>query len=146
METLLGLTIGQAIGGIAGIILVLSIFIEVTPIKFNPLSALLKWIGKKVNGDVISKVDNLETKIDSVKNEMDETKALACRIRILRFGDEVRVGQLHSQEAWNQVMDDITNYKQYCDEHKDFLNEKAAVTTEIINTNYRECLENNNFL
>ena len=146
MEKLMGLTVGQMIGGIAGIILVFSIFIEITPIKLNPISTFLKWLGKKINGDVISKVDDLEKKIDSLEADFSKKEAIASRIRILRFGDEVRTGVRHSQESFDQVLDDISNYKLYCDSHKDFQNEKTVMTTKILLDNYRERLEKNDFL
>lgn len=142
----MGLTVGQMIGGIAGIILVFSIFIEITPIKLNPISTFLKWLGKKINGDVISKVDDLEKKIDSLEAEFRKKEAIASRIRIIRFGDEVRTGIRHSQESFDQVLDDISNYKLYCDSHKDFQNEKTVMTTKILLDNYRERLEKNDFL
>ena len=44
MDKLMNLTVGQIVGRIAGIIAALSIFIEITPIKVNPISALLKWV------------------------------------------------------------------------------------------------------
>lgn len=142
----MGLTVGQVIGGATGIIFVLSIFIEITPIKFNPISKFLKWVGVKINGDVISKVDELEIKLDSLNNELEESKAIARRIRILQFGDEVRSGVRHSQESFDQVLSDITFYQQYCDEHKSFENEKTVMTTAIIKDNYRERLKKNDFL
>ena len=146
MEKLLGLTVGQVIGGIAGIIVVLSIFIEITPIKVNPVSAFLKWLGKKINGDVISKVDDLEKKFDSLDKELNETKAMTCRVRILRFGDEIRCGQRHSQESFNQVLSDINVYTKYCNEHSEFPNEQANATIKIIRDNYEERMHKNDFL
>ncbi len=142
----MGLTVGQMIGGIAGIVFVLSIFVEITPIKWNPVSSFLKWLGKKINGDVISKVNDLEEKIDSLEEDLSESKAITCRIRILRFGDEVRAGIKHSQESFDQVLSDITNYQNYCDDHKDFKNEKTVMTTKIIRDNYEERLKKNDFL
>lgn len=146
MDTIMSLTLGQIIGGSIGIIVLCSIFIEITPIKINPVSAFLRWLGKKVNGDVIQQVENLEKKLDTLESETKEVQAVERRIRILRFGDEVRIGGLHSKENFDQILDDIKEYKQYCDEHKDFANDKTVLTTEIILASYKKRLEKNDFL
>ena len=142
----MGLTVGQIIGGSIGIFVILSIFIEITPIKVNPVSSFLKWLGKKINSDVIEKVEKLEKDVSDLNDEHQEDKAITCRVRILRFGDEVRMGQRHSQESFDQVLSDITTYNKYCTEHKDFKNDKTVITSKLIQDNYRERLEKNDFL
>ena len=80
-----------------GVILFLSIFFEIVPIKFSPLSWLFKKIGKMANGEIVEKVDNLEGKVDNLEGQIGKIQydnarraAINCRIRILRFGDELR--------------------------------------------------------
>ena len=46
MEVLMGLTLGQINGRIAGALAALSVFVEITPVKINPISFILRWIGK----------------------------------------------------------------------------------------------------
>lgn len=153
MIDLMKLTVGQIFGGIAGIIVVLSIFIEITPIKINPVSSFLKWIGKKANEDLKKQVEKLDEKVDGLEMKLEESEAKAdkreaitCRVRILRFGDELRIGTPHSKENFDQVLSDIDTYKKFCDGHKDFENEKTVATTEIIKDNYRERISKNDFL
>ena len=43
-----------------------SLFIQIAPIKINPWSALLKWIGKLITGDTCSKIDGLIEKVDKI--------------------------------------------------------------------------------
>ena len=40
-------------------LLVLSIFIQITPIKLNPWSRLFKWIGTVINSDVKKDIEQL---------------------------------------------------------------------------------------
>lgn len=94
----------------------------------------------------MSKVEELDKKIDTFEKEIRETNAITCRIRILRFGDEVRMGVKHSQENFDNVLADIRSYKQYCDEHSEFENDKTVMTTQVILDNYRKRLEKNDFL
>lgn len=153
METLLNLTFAQAFGGIAGIAVLLSIFIEITPIKINPVSAFLSWIGKKANKEISEKFDKLDKKVNtlemqlgSLRSQKNERDAINCRIRILQFGDEIRRGMKHSEENFNQILSDIDEYERYCEEHKDFKNNKTVQTKKRILDVYSRCVDENDFL
>lgn len=146
MEQLINLTLTEIFGSIAGIAIVISIFIEITPIKVNPISRFLKWIGKKINGEMINRFDTLEKKVNSMENANNERNAINCRIRILQFGDEIRRGTKHSKESFDQILSDIDNYDRYCDTHKDFKNNKTVATQAKILKTYSARLDNNDFL
>ena len=55
--------------------------------------------------------------IQELKTKIDERAAIGCRIRILKFMDEIIEGWEHSKDSYNQIMSDITDYIQYCDNH-----------------------------
>ena len=133
-----------ATGG--GILLAVLTVIQIAPIKINPWSALAKAIGRAINGEVIAKVDRLETEVQAMRKADGEQEAINCRYRILRFGDEVKHGTRHSQEHFEQILADIDAYEIYCKDHKDFKNNKTRVTTERILDVYRECVETDDFL
>ena len=146
IETLSTVSVGQVLAGGAGVIALASVFIEITPVKINPVSKFLAWLGRKINGEVISKVDKLEDQITTMQKVNDEQEAINCRYRILRFGDEVKHGTRHSQEHFEQILADIDAYEIFCKDHKDFKNNKTRVTTERILDVYRECVETDDFL
>lgn len=153
METIMNLTVAEIFGGIAGIVIVLSVFIEITPIKINPVSSFLAWLGKKINRELMdkfdtldNKVNNLEDKIETMQSEEGERDAINCRIRILQFGDEVRHGTRHSEESFDQVLTDIDNYERYCSEHPEFKNNRTVLTKEKILEVYAECIDKGDFL
>ena len=153
MEEIMNLTVGQIAGRIAGILAVLSVFVEITPIQINPVSFILEWIGRKTSKDVLDKVDELggevkelTTKVNKIEASEDEREAITRRVRILRFGDELRMNQHHSQEGFDQVMDDIDFYESYCAAHPDFKNNKTKITTQIIKDAYQKCIDDNDFL
>lgn len=139
MESLMNATVGQIIGGGFGIISILSIFIEVVPVKIKPVSAFLHWLGKKMTGDVMARMDKLE-------DTVEEREAVSCRVRILRFSDELRRNVKHSQESFEQVIADIDYYEKYCGKHPDFKNNKTVVARKRILDVYECCLEQNDFL
>ena len=142
MEALMNLTVGQIVGRIAGIITVLSIFIEITPVKINPISALLRWVGKQTNKELMEKVDALEVKVGG----LERSDAVDCRVRILTFADEIRRKERHSKETFDQVLSDIDTYERYCDLHPDFMNHKTVAAKAKILEVYSECIDKNDFL
>lgn len=142
----MNLTLAQIFGSIVGIVAVISIFIEITPIKINPITHFLKWLGKKVNGEIIDRFDKLENKVSNMESVNNEHNAINCRVRILRFGDEVRRGMCHSKENFDQILSDIDEYERYCKTHPEFKNNKTVATKEKILKVYSERIDNNDFL
>ena len=61
IETLSTVSVGQALTGGVTVVALVSVFIEITPVKINPVSKFLAWLGRKINSEVIAKVDRLET-------------------------------------------------------------------------------------
>jgi hypothetical protein len=168
-----------AMFGKCGIALViLFTLIQIAPIQINPWSwigrsisrffkMLGRKIGKELNGEVVSKLGEINTRLDDMdarfetvesrlgdleeynrtqdKNNAEE-KALDARRRILRFADEIRSGDRHSKEHFDNVFDDIKFYKNYCDTNKDFKNDRAQISIKIIEETYEKCVRENDFL
>lgn len=78
----------------------------------------------------------------------DERYAVMCRTRILRFADELinEPKHLHTQGNFEQTLQDITVYDQYCTEHPKFRNELTLRSAEIIRKVYDECARERKFL
>lgn len=131
---------------IFGGLFALSGLIEVAPIKINPWSKILRWIGNKLNGDVLVEVDALKSQVQLVRERQDESEAKSARVRILRFGDEMYLGQKHSKEHFINILADIKTYNDYCREHPNFENERTKITEEHIKSTYQRCLEEHSFL
>ena len=146
MEEIANMTIGQLLSGTAGFLFLLSLFIEIAPIKINPISKFLKWLGRKINSDVLEKVDELEKEVAKMREENEQQVVVSCRYRILRFGDEVLHEVRHSKDHFEQILLDITAYERYCEDHENFKNNITQTTTEIILERYKKCLENKDFL
>ena len=138
---------------LTGLIVILSAFVEIAPIKINPVSKFLAWVGKKTNQELMDSVVALDTRVSSLEgnvgkmqSENDERNAILCRVRILRFGDEIRRNIKHSQDSFDQVMSDMDEYDKYCHFHKGFKNNKTVVTQARIRDEYARCLAENDFL
>lgn len=142
--------------GLIGSIMIVALMtcIQAIPsIKWNPWSWIGKKIGMGINGEVIKKVDALETQVKAIQQEQEAAKkaeeernAKSSRTRILRFGDEVRNQQRHTKEHFDDILQDISDYEAYCESHPHFKNDKAKLTIEHIQNVYRERLSKNDFL
>lgn len=152
-ETLSSSTIGSIIAASTLAVALLMTFIEISPIKIDPWKWILKRIGKIMNEDtekritaIDDKVVSLQMDIRTFEDSVDEQHIKDVRTRILRFGDEIRLGVSHSQEHYDQILEDISEYTKYCSDHPEFQNNKTVTTTKIINETYEKLLKNNNFL
>lgn len=130
-------------GGVAFIALSL---IQISPIKINPWSWLARAFGRAINGDMLEKMDSLEKKLHEIDERQEQNNVIASRIRILRFGDEMQCGILHSREHFKQILADIEIYDDYCDTHPDFKNEVTKETARYIKEVYRKHLRTHIFL
>ena len=54
IETLSTVSVGQALTGGVTVVALVSVFIEITPVKINPVSKFLAWLGRKINSEVIA--------------------------------------------------------------------------------------------
>lgn len=131
----------------------LATLIEITPIKLDPWTALFRAIGKAMNKDIADKLDQqakdvegLHTQTQNITARLEQKDAEDARNHILRFGDEIKNKVRHSEEYFNQILDDITKYEQYCETHKDFKNARTVATVQIINEVYQKCLKEKDFL
>ena len=153
MDKLLNLTIGQLVGGATGILVFVSVFIEIIPVKLNPVSWILSWIGKRTNRELMNEVETMKNDINdmqktiaTMQEEEEERNAVNCRIRILGFSDEVAHKQRHSKESFDQVLSDIDVYERYCAEHPKFMNNKTVIAKKRIVEAFDHCLAENDFL
>ena len=119
--------------------------VQIAPVKINPWTWVARAIGRAINEEVIQKVDKLEGDVRKLKDHSEEHEAKSARIRILRFGDEIRHGVHHSKEHFDQILLDITEYDNYCKDHPRFKNNMTAITTSVIMQTYQECWKENKF-
>ena len=80
------------------------------------------------------------------EQEDNEAKTDEARLRVLRFGDEVRRGVLHTEEHWADILRDIDRYEDYCDKHPDYENNRATRTIKFLKDTFDARLKKNDFL
>lgn len=109
-----------------------------------------KW---KKNDQSAGKLDAISTEVQSVKNTLTahiatdaESDAKQARRRIIDFSDECRRGTRHSEEHFDNVLEDIDAYEKYCAAHPQFENRKAVQSIRFIVEIYDECKRKNDFI
>lgn len=91
-------------------------------------------------------LETIKKEIDEIKADRLLDKATDARRRILRSSDEVLQGMNHSQEWWEQVMDDVTYYEKYCATHQGYENNKAKIAIKELTECYEQRRERQDFL
>ena len=113
------------------------------------ISDLINTLNETINIKV-NKMENditkLQWKLEDLKNTEDERDAINCRNRILAFGDDLMHGILHSKDSYDQILQDIRHYNDYCAAHPDFKNHITAHHAKLIECRYMSHLEHNDFL
>ena len=137
-----------------GIILIcLLTLIQIAPIKINPWSGLISFIGNIFNKQLREEIDNIkklieetDKKVNIVTNKLEEAVIISSRSRMLKFGDDVSKGKNHSKEHYAQILEDINKYEIYCHDNPNFKNNMTEITINIIKKTYEEKLKTNDFL
>lgn len=102
---------------------ILSVFFEIVPIKFSPISSFLKWLGKKINADINARVVKLEDTV--TKNHKQE-----LRIQISNFASDLRHNVPKSESQFIAII-------QLCDEYLDHeWNSKVKLDAQFIKDEY----------
>lgn len=127
------------------IVVFLSIFIEITPIKINPISAILKWIGEVTNKDVNEKLNIMSSKLEDVSERIDKIEINDMRSAILDFANSCMNERKHTKEEFEHIIDLHTQYEETI-EKKGLKNGRVDLAFRYISDLYTRCLNENSFL
>ena len=124
----------------------------------------LKWAIDKVatafSGEKKVTMTEISDKLDAQRKDIDDLKdtftkmqgveskeeAKSARRRILKFNDELLRGLQHSKEYFDDVLEDVKTYEDYCKSHPDFENGKTVMADRNIKRCYEKCVIDNSFL
>ena len=120
--------------------------VQIAPVKIYPVSWIFKVIGRLTNAELIAKVDAIEKKFDKHIKADEEEKVGNIRQKILDFDAEACRGLKHTEEQYNQIIENVDFYEAYCETHKDYKNNKAITAISNIKDRYKQDKLNNNFL
>ena len=129
---------GGPLGG-RGLVMGIMTLVQIVPCKINPWSWVARAIGRAINAEVITKLDNHIT--------MDDRRtADGHRTRILHFNNELLRDIGYTKEEFIEALADIDEYEKYCRDHPDYPNNRAILAIENIRTTYKKRLDKHDFL
>lgn len=111
--------------------------LEIIPGKFHPVSAVLKWIGNRLLGELNGKLDHLQAEMDA--NEKDR-----IRHEVLSFASACRHGTRHTEDEFRHIIDLHTKYEKLLRRTGD-ANGVFALEYQYIEELYHHCQVENDF-
>lgn len=132
--------------GAIGILVILAGMIKIPKLEINIWNLIGRAIGRSINREVMDRVNALAKEVDELKKDEELERVRFARQRILRFNDEILFEKRHSKEHFDEILDDITLYENYCADHEDYENNKAVLAIGTIKEVYKECLKTHDFL
>ena len=136
----------ELLGCGAGGLLALTALIQIAPIKVNPWTAIAKAVGRAINADVLNELDTVKKDLADHIRMDGERNADEHRTRILRFNNELLRDIPHTKEEFIDVLADIDFYERYCEDHKDYKNNRAVHAIANISRVYDERLQKHDFM
>lgn len=124
---------------------VISIFIEITPIKFNPISWILSKLGSKINKNLNEEVDKINKLIQSLDQKVDQNEIYRLRQEILAFSNSCQRGITHSKDEFEHIIDSNTRYHNIL-KSRDMVNGQIDAEFEYIMEIYENSIRERKFL
>ena len=140
------MSILELLGCGAGSLLTLTALIQIAPIKVNPWTAIAKAVGRAINADVLNELDTVKKDLADHIRMDGERNADEHRARILRFNNELLRDIPHTKEEFIDVLADIDFYERYCEDHKDYKNNRAVHAIANISRVDDERLQKHDFM
>lgn len=130
---------------IVAVLLTLSVFIQIAPIKINPWSSLIRWIGTTLNAGIEQKVSLLQKKVNAISDNIDENEKDRIRWEVLDFASSCREGRRHTQDQFKHIITLNDKYKKLLQKTSD-QNGVFQAEYDYIKTLYKQRQEKKDFL
>ena len=130
MDKIISILSTWGLGQWGFVVLVISIFIDLSPIKFNPIKMILSWFGRYLNksiqteitgfkDEVNEKLTNLQKEQNAQRNTLDkivkdrEAREISrLKWEVIEFETSIRDenGMKHSREQYRHILDEADKY------------------------------------
>ena len=145
--------LGSVMAGSSGLIVAVMSVIQVSKIEINPWSQVATQLGNALNVGVMKEMKDIKTeqeetrkKLDAHIEEGEERKANNYRSQVLRFNNELVRGLGHTEEDYDEILEVIWKYNEYCKTHPKYKNNKMPHAIKNVERMYDEMLRTNGFL
>lgn len=146
------MTIRAILGWIVVALGGLGTFVEVSKIKINPWSSLFKWIGKKMNEEVMEEIKDLKKSDEEIckkQAEIERQQAIdtadTIKAEVFSFYNECKRGLKHSEAEFNHIAQQNKKYLAIIEVTKE-PNGVYEAEYEYIMEIFKEAMAKNDFL
>ncbi len=126
---------------------ILSIFVEISKIKFNPWRLLFEFIGKSLNRDVKRELENIKGLIKlqgehlrEIEMTVDMNEIKRIRAEIFAFADSCKMGEKHTEEAFLHIIDIHEDYEELIEKYN-MTNGRISLDYDYIMNVYQGCVK-----
>lgn len=124
---------------------VLSFVVQIAPIKWNPWTAIFRWVGKVLTTDVSKQVSEIKKMQQEQQDAIDENEKDRIRWEVLDFANSCRNGRKHTKDEFQHIISLNDKYGRLLKKTGD-KNGVFEAEYEYIKTLYAERQKKNDFL
>jgi len=121
------------------------IFVEISPIKINPLSSLIRWVGNYFNAKTRYQLTLMSSQLNDISVRIDMLEINDMRSKILDFSNSCMNERKHTREEFDHIIDLHNQYEKTI-ESKGTKNGRVDLAFSYISDLYTKCLNENSFL
>lgn len=147
------MTLKEILAGSGGVVVVILTLLQIAPIKINPWTALIRWLGRALNSEVLKELADVRSTQQVTAKKLDDhiaadevRHANRLRERILQFNNELLRNIPHTREDFIEILAVIDAYNSYCRTHEDYQNNRAIHAIKNIERVYDDRLQKRDFL
>lgn len=119
--------------------------IEVSPMRLNPWTYIFNGIGKRLNAEVFTRLNELETKLKAQDEKIDYNERNRIKFEILDFANSCRNGRQHTREEFNHIIAQYDEYEMILTRLKK-PNGQITRAMHYLSDLYNDNLKNDSFL
>ena len=93
--------------GLIGLVIVLLGLVKIPKLEINLWGFIAKSIGNAMNHDMLEQINKIDSELKAHVQRTEEYRIKSARQRILRFSDDIMLGENHSLEHYNDILDRI---------------------------------------
>ncbi|MBQ9973364.1 MAG: hypothetical protein IJP02_00215, partial [Oscillospiraceae bacterium] len=124
---------------------VLSVVIDIAPVKFSPWKWIFRQIGNMLMPDIREDIRLIKNELQRQGTDIDENEMDAIRWEVLNFANECRIGRKHTKEQFDHVLAQEKKYRRLLEKNNrdnGVFDQEFKFILEI----YHACQQENAFL
>lgn len=125
--------------------IILSLVVDISPIKINPWKSFLKWLGQAITADVMKEIREIKATQKEQQATIDENEKDRIRYEVLDFANSCRRGVHHTKDEFEHIISLHSKYERLLKKTND---ENGVFTEEYkyILEIYHECQREDKFV